>query len=404
MALRRLLLNLTLACVLLACAPRVPFGDDRSWGGAGSSHAGASSAGAPAAAAGAPSGLSSTLDELAPGSALNLGRYECTDLPGSAYPCQTIHDYSRFVYDRAGRQLLWFGGGTHGTSRTDVAVFSLATLRWESAYAPTPCSEMVPDNADLVRGAWNSSGHPMSRETFDMLTMVESTGELVMLTYSAPAQDCEPWPAAAPNLEQVPGRIAHYSPAARSWRFSQAPANTWPMDAAAEYDPESGLVLVLGAQDLWTYDPVTESIQERYHFDVGPRIGYAAELVYFPPNGRFYYFTRTGLLFELTVDRSSWGESSIVEIADASGDLPAADAKGWAYDAARRTIGGGVRDSVFWELEVESRVWTATALADAAGQGPGSVAFFTLDYAEQAGVFLFFTDYASGWATWAYRN
>jgi hypothetical protein len=231
--------------------------------------------------------------------------------------------------------------------------------------------------------------------------MAESTGELVMLTYNAPSQDCEPWPAGAPSLEQVPGRIAHYRPAARSWRFSAAVANTWPIDAAAEYDPESGLVLVLGPQDLWTYDPETEVVEHRFHFELGSRIGYAAELVYFPPNGRFYYFTRTGFLFELTVDRSAWESSSIVEI-DASGDLPAADAKGWAYDAANQTIGGGVRDSVFWTLDPESRVFTAIPLASETGEGPGNLAFFTLDYASDAGVFLFFTDYP-GWATWAFR-
>jgi hypothetical protein len=386
-----------LGCALLGCAPRVPFGDDRVAVGGTSGMAGATAVG------GAGGSSNPTLDELAPGSAVNLGRYECTDLPGGSYPCQTINDYSRFVYDRGGRQLLWFGGGIHGSSRTDVAVFSLDTLRWESAYEPTPCSEQIPENADLERGAWTSTGHPMSRETFDMLVMAENTGELVMLTYNPPSQDCQAWPATSPTLEQVPGRVAHYAPAARSWRFSAALANTWPMDAAAEYDPESGLVLVLGPHDLWTYDPATELVEHRFQFEIGPRIGYSAELVYFPPSGRFYYFTRTGFLFELTVDRGAWENSSIVEITDASGDLPAAEAKGWAYDAARQTIGGGVRDSVFWELEPATRAWTAFPLGGATGEGPGSLAFFTLDYATQAGVFLFFTDYTSGWATWAFR-
>ena len=390
-------LSLALGCTLIGCAPRVPFGDDRSPGD-GLPQAGAPSAG------GSSSSDNPMLDDLAPGSALNLGRYECTELPGGSHPCQTIDDYSRFVYDRAGRQLLWFGGGIHGTSRTDVAVFRLETLRWESAYEPTPCSAQVPENADLMSGAWTSTGHPMSRETFDMLVMAENTGELVMLTYNAPSQDCGPWPADAPILDQVPGRVAHYAPAAHSWRFSSAVANTWPMDAAAEYDPETGLVLVLGPQDLWTYDPVSELVEHRFHFEPGPRIGYSAELVYFPPNGRFYYFTRTGFLFELTLDRSAWENSSIVEITDASGDLPAAEAKGWAYDATRGSIGGGVRDSVFWELEPERHVWSATPLQSASGDKPGNLAFFTLDYAQQPGVFLFFTDYLSGWATWAFRN
>jgi hypothetical protein len=390
-ALPRKIVSTALLCALSACAPRVPFGDDRA----------PIQAAAGGAAGAAPS---PTLAALPAKTAVNLGPYACTDLPGSGYPCQTIDDYSRFVYDRVGQQLLWFGGGNHATSRTDVAVFSLDTLRWTSAYEPTPCSDMVPDNADLLSGAWKSSGQPMSRQTFDMLVMAENVGELLMLTYNAPGNDCGFWPADAPSLEQVPGRVAHYRPSTRSWRFSQAPANTWQADAAAEYDPESGLVLVLGTQDLWTYDPRLETVQHRLHFELGERFGYAAELVYFPPNGRFYYFTRTGLVFEVTARRDDWAATSISELTDLRGDLPAADAKGWAYDPFGHSIGGGVRDSVLWELDPSTHVFSATPLAAATGDGPGNLAFFTLDYAEQAGVFLFFTDYASGWSTWAYRN
>jgi hypothetical protein len=388
-ALLRKLLSTAVLCALSACTPRVPFGDDSAPSEAG---------------AGPGAGTQPTLADLPGKTAVNLGRYECDDLQGSAYPCQTIDDYSRFVYDRAGRQLLWFGGGNHATSRTDVATFSLDTRRWTNAYEPTPCSDMVPENADLLSGAWKSSGHPMSRQTFDMLVMAENTGELLLLTYNAPGNDCGSWPADAPNLDQVPGRVAHYRPSSRSWRFSRAPADTWQIDAAAEYDPESGLVLVLGTHDLWTYDPRQETVEHRKNFELGERFGYAAELVYFPPNDRFYYFTRTGLVFELVVRRDDWAATSISELSDLSGDLPAADAKGWAYDPLHRNIGGGVRDSVFWELDPTTHVFSATPLAAATGNRPGNVAFFTLAYADQAGVFLFFTDYASGWSTWAYRN
>jgi hypothetical protein len=237
-----------------------------------------------------------------------------------------------------------------------------------------------------------------------MLVMAENAGELVMLTYNAPGDDCGTWPLDGPNLDAVPGRVAHYEPNARSWRFSAVPANTWPADAAAEYDPGSGLVLVLGTNDLWTYDPQRESAEHHLTFDLGERFGYAAELVYFPPTGRFYYFTRAGLLFEVSPERGDWPATTIVEITDATGDLPAAEAKGWAYDAKNQVIGGGVRDSVLFQFEPATHTWTATPIASDSGERPGNVAFFTLAYAEQADVFLFFTDYDSGWATWAYRN
>jgi hypothetical protein len=392
-ALARRHVSLLLLGALCACAPRVPFGDDRSAVAIGGAGGGGGSSPDP----------SSSPGDLAPNTGLNLGRYECTDLAGSAHPCQTINDYSRFVYDDSRAQLLWFGGGNRATSRTDVSAFSLRTLTWQSAYLPTPCADMVPENADLTAGAWTTTGHPMSRQTFDMLVMADSTHELVLLTYNAPGMDCGAWPVGAPNLDAVPGRVAHYDPDTRAWRFSAAAADLWPMDAAAEYDPESGLILVLGTQDLWTYDPVSELAQHRLSFDLGQRFGYAAELVYFPPTRRFYYFTRDGLVFEITVDRQDWGATSIVEITDASGALPAADAKGWAYDTVNQVIGGGVRDSVFYQFEPATRVWTASEIMSETGARPGNVAFFTLAYAAQASVFLFFTDYDSGWATWAYR-
>ena len=119
---RRLLASLPLGCALVACAPRVPFGDDRD-------QSAITQGGAPAIGA----TPNPTLDNLQPKTAINLGRYECTDLPGSGYPCQTIHDYSRFVYDRASQQLLWFGGGSHATSRPHLAVFCIDTQQMQSA-------------------------------------------------------------------------------------------------------------------------------------------------------------------------------------------------------------------------------------------------------------------------------
>jgi hypothetical protein len=280
-----------------------------------------------------------------------------------------------------------------------VTVLDLDSPTWKSAYAPTPCSEMTPDNADPVRGSWKSTGHPMSRQTYDMLVMAESTGELVMLTYNTPGSDCSNWPAGAPDLYDVPGRVAHYEPDRRAWRFSSAPANTWAPDAAAEFDPVSGLILVLSEKGLWTYDPRSEVVEQRMAIEDGARLGYSAELVYFPPTDRFYHFTRPGLLFEITPKRSDWGSTEITEITDATGASRAAESKGWAYDAVHHTLGGSVRDGVFYEFDPAPRTWAERRVPG----DPGNLAFFTLAFDEADGVFVFFTDYPSGYKTWAYR-
>ena len=103
------------ACCLMflalasSCTPRVVFGDDR----------------IPIEGGAVPD-----LATLPPNTALDLGRYACDDLSGSGYPCQSIDNYSSFVYDRARHQMLWFGGGDHATSRDDVVAvrFRLADL------------------------------------------------------------------------------------------------------------------------------------------------------------------------------------------------------------------------------------------------------------------------------------
>src|SRR5258708_7121938 len=302
--------------------------------------------------------------------------------------------------------MLWFGGGDHATSRDDVAVFDFATLTWKSAYAPTPCADQVPSNADLVNGAWISTGHPMARQTYDMLAMAESTGELVMLTYAAPGPDCRSWPAGAPDLASVHGHIAHYDPAAVKWTFSPTEATTWSADSAAEYDPVSGLIVVVGQTGLFTYDPVGQTASFRIMPDSPGLLSYSAQLVAFPPTGRMYYFTRDGVVFEVVLDRTDWSKSTVSQLTDMTGVIPAAGAKGWAYDPEHELIGGGVKGGVFYAFDRKSGSWTSRSIATAPDGGPAALAvsFFTLAYDDLDKVFLFFTGYyEGGWTTWAYR-
>jgi hypothetical protein len=376
---------LTLVAAASACAPRVVFGDDR----------------APSDAVPPPD-----LAALPSNGALNLGRYACDGLSGSGYPCQSIDNWSSFVYDRARHQVLWFGGGQHAISRDDVVVFDFATLKWKSAYPPTPCADQVPSNADLVNGAWLSTGHPMSRQTYDMLAMADSTGELIMLTYQAPGPDCRSWPAGSPNLDSVQGHVAHYDPDATGWKFSPTEATTWSSDSAAEYDPVSGLIVILGQTGLFTYDPIGRVAEFRMMPDSLQLLSYSAELVNFGATGRMYYFTRDGLVFEVTLDRTDWSRSTVAQIIDMTGDIPAVGAKGWAYDPDHQIIGGGVKDGIFYAFDPQTRNWTSRSIATASDGGPASLAvsFFTLAYDELNKVFLFFTSYEEGgWTTWAYR-
>ena len=203
----------------------------------------------------------------------------------------------------------------------------------------------------------------MSRQTYDMLAMAESTGDLVMLTYAAPGPDCREWPADAPDLNGVRGHVAHYDPTAAKWTFSPTEATTWSSDSAAEYDAASGLIVIVGQTGLFTYDPVSRAAAFRMTPDALERLNYSAQLVAFPPTGRMYYFTRTGLVFEVAPDRNDWSKSTVVELTDMTGDIPAEGAKGWAYDPDHQLIGGGVKNGIFYAFDPASRSWTSRTIA-----------------------------------------
>jgi hypothetical protein len=372
-----------LALALGACSFRVPFGDDRDGG----------------------SQPTTTLATLPRNTALDLGRMNCTDLvDGGGYACQQIIDWSTFVYDRPRHQMLMFGGGSHATARTDVAAFDFATLTWQSAYPPTACADMTRDNVDWTAGAWLRSGHPIARQTYDMLVMTLSPAELVMLTYSAPGEECLAWSGAAVELEGVPGRVAHYDPDARHWRFTDASTRAWGPYAAAETDPVSGLVVVISDAGLWTYDPATATIGAHQAFS-NPRLGYASQLVYFPPNQRMYYITRDHLVFEVTLDRVTWEKTTVAELTT-QGPVPPSGAQGWAFDAGRGILGGGVQGGVFHTFDPAARRWASQTMQilPAGASPPPNNGLYTLAYDPVDGVFIFVTDYAGGWHTWAYRN
>jgi hypothetical protein len=282
-------------------------------------------------------------------------------------------------------------------------MFNLRTLLWESAYPPTPCDQMTPANLDAVNGRWISTGHPSSRQTYDMLVMDERRREMLLLNYNPSGDMCGT--STYEEQGRVMGRVAHYDPERRSWRFSPAAANAWDGEGAAEFDPVSGLTVVVSGRGLWTYDPAPGVITPAVTWSEA-RMHYSAQMVYFPPNQRFYYFTRTGLVFEISPDRARWEGSAVVELTGISGSAPPVEAKGWAYDPERQVLAGGVRDGVFHALDPVARRWDSEVMAarSDAGAKIGNPPFFSLIYDPVDGVFVFTTDYEGGWRTWAYRR
>jgi hypothetical protein len=342
-----------------------------------------------------------TLQNISPNTALDLGRYTCSEPADHPIGCESITDYSGFRYDSYHHRMLMFGGGHGPAIRTDIAAFDLSALRWGSLYRSTPAASMTAANNDTERGAWISTGHPVVRHTYDMLAVAEVGNEkhFIILTSGG-----------------IPGRakIAHYDllSATPRWTYSRAPADgPWYYAAAAEYDPESKLILIIGLGvnaspgRLWRYDPATQKVDTVA--DVPVAVGYANNLVYFPPNRRMYLLARGAptRVFEVALKGRLSGGPWVSEVTGITGDIPNSQESGWAYDSANMVIGGGILDGTFYAYDPLTKHWTSQRMQASSTEGAkiGTLAFHALDYEPITNLYIFLTDAASGRRTWAYR-
>jgi hypothetical protein len=336
----------------------------------------------------------SVLVELPDNTALDLGNYadQCRiSVPDDPDNCRRIGDYSRFTYDPDNHQILWFGGGHASTMRDDVDVFSFDSLKWAGAYPSTLCSEM---NTITEDGAWSSTGNPVSRHTYDQLIYAPNVHRLLITSPVYGAGYCGTYGGCG---EWCRGKMFFYDPVEKTWSIGTTPANdahTW----SSEYDPASGMIISAGSGGLLVYDPVNDVQTQPLS---GSAIsGYADNLVYFPPNQKMYYIQRGDptRVFEVTLDRNDWENSTIAEVTDMTG-TPGSQESGFAYDTANYIIGGGVRDGIFYAFDPLTGQWDARTMQIQGGSGSPTLYFHNLDYDPVNGVFIFSGE---DFHTWAY--
>lgn len=277
-----------------------------------------------------------------------------------------------------------------------------------SGAAPTaPRTARTLANVNKANSTWKTTGHPYSRHTYDMMVVTTNTNELLLLGGTNGRGNCTPDidPATGSDPFYVPSYLAGYSPVAKTWRtgLAQVPFDTL---GTSEFDPVSGNVVLLSQYGMYVYTPTLNTFAK--HLDQFPMdMGYANNMVFFPPNGKFYYLTRgsQAKVFELTLDRTDYDNSSLREVTGISGTAPGTGETGWGYDSVNRIIGGGVTDGVFFAFDPLANAWTRRVMQaqSATGRAVGSVAFHALAYDPVDGVFVFISDAASGRRVWAYR-
>lgn len=360
------------------------------------------------AAAGA---QNATLVGIPPNTALDLGHYDC-DQPGDdSYYCESITDYSGFVYDAAHHRFVLFGGGHAATFRDDLSMFDFATLKWSSAYPSTLCADMTLANMDKPLMRWTTTGNPFSRHTYDLNVVAENTGEFLLLAGTNGRGLCTPEidPGTGSDPFYLPKKYSAYDLNDGVWRIEDR-ATPWDGLASAEYDPVSGKVVILSVYGLWVLDPVTHTtIQALDQFSgaLATDLGYANNLTYYPPNQRMYLFARGNptLVFEVQLNRNDWSATTVTQLPTPP-NAPESQESGWVYDTVNQVIGGGVRDGGFYAYNPLTNAWTSRTMQvqSALGQSTiGTQAFHSIGFDPVDGVYVFITDNASGFRVWAYR-
>lgn len=351
--------------------------------------------------------------KLTDNSVIDLGEFSCTQPLGDNISCKRVTDFSGLVYDQNHHQLVMFGGG-HSASFTDsVFLFNFNTLTWSEDYLPTPCTAeyMSMENFNKNQAAWikGPTGpypRPISRHTYDLLAIASGLPELIMLIGPNGDSSCPP-NSKGYDYTYNGAKVAHYQLEKKIWTFSKSaggdgyPFYNFFQYTASEYDPISGMVILLGRYGLYVYDPIKRTkiriIDNSRNQFVAEDIGYANELVYYPPNDKMYYFNRNSQsVWELSLNRNHL-EKSILKKVSVTGKYPEHTEPGYAYDSINEIIGGAIFNNTFNFFNPKTMTWAKQVVI---GGEPGLLASHAIAYDPINNVYIFLT---KGYRTWAYR-
>jgi hypothetical protein len=270
----------------------------------------------------------------------------------------TITDYSGYAYCPAVDALLLFGGGHAATAEDVVLRFPIDTQKWSADYPATPMSVMKERNAEgklahLAPGKfWRVEGEvpplrPVARHSYTGFVWSSAIKRMVLLGTNQGVS------YGLPN-ETLGGNVAEYDPVGKTWHDAGCSAGD-PLGACCE-DPVSGNIVHVNQTGVRVYLPRERKWLAPSNVRV-PGIGYAENLVHYPPNDRFYYFGRqldpaTGIqrVWEFSLARPSFSP----QFGGAARALPAPMRTNWrpppagdgstryVYDSATQLIVGSL--------------------------------------------------------------
>ncbi len=363
------------------------------------------------------------LSSIAASNALDLGAYKCVDRVGGGHEsCDTIHDYSRFNYDPYNHRLVFFGGGHAATARTDVDTFDLSpdsphSLSWVSDYPSMTCEETLA--ADLVepQGFHRLSNHPATRHTYDLSVVAETSAgpRLMMFGYEGFEGKCHPYRTliqSVASYDLTGSKTWTYGPPMNaSTAIDGVTAGHWYYADQGEFDPISGMVIIIGRYGMWVYDPNPESEGLVAKVETARVSHYDGNLVFYPPTGEMYWIRRAPIeVYRVKLNREDWSSSTAVQIETTGAlprELPGSGITGYAYDSEFQRIGGGIVDRTFYRFDPRTQEWTSqeiTPISDGNIPDTLHVTSHCLDYDPVNNVYLFNSGPPRARHTWAYRD
>lgn len=323
----------------------------------------------------------------------DLGLYTCQPLgPGEGNMCTTVPDYSNMTYISG--KTYAYGGGHAATYRDDVELFDFGSRSWLRPYPPTPCVDLNFGNLDAVKGRWISTNHPVARHTFDLQVAVGD--KIVMMAMvQGRGRGCN---NLTPTSEGAPyvisdSTIAVYNTLDGTWQFTDIPSfdHRW----AAELDPVSGNILIVGQTGLWTFNPQTLVLTQHKKWSISGMLGIQHAMVYSQIDDTFYIMTDAGgtgfvrNVLKVNLDRQTLSNTTVENL----NILITADrsAAGWAYDSRRALIVGGITNGVLHEFNPVTRTFNQRQLVSDTGIAVGTLHWYAITYSPEFDALMFRT-------------
>jgi hypothetical protein len=343
----------------------------------------------------------------------------CVEVAPVTGAAASITDYSGFHYCPAADALLFFGGGHAATPEDVVLRFPIDSLRWSADYPATPKGTMLESDSGLYRHLtqgkfWSVPGavppiRPISRHTYSGFIWSSAISRMILPmgnngTYYGFTN------------ETTGGNVAEYDPETRTWEDTGVAG----CSAAQAYceDPISGHIIAHSAGTFRIYDARRRQWAANLRLNGIPHFGIAANLVYYPPNDRFYYFgrevdptVRTARVWEYEFDRTNLVPIYRVPKGSYRGEpmetnwrpSPKGGAEtAFAYDVKNRLIVGGLVDGTMLAFQPNSD-GTGTWLQQPA-PGATQQTFHCMDYVPRVNAhFLICEVRGKGKTTFAFR-